>query len=147
MGKQAIVTLKNSHPFSHDWKPVRPETATLSRRDVHTILVEWMGWEPVDVTSFWLICAKIAKRNHACVSCFPRHFLVKAKRRIFRVESAFSAADAVAVVCEAERCRKSDIDWVKPVPLPPSQGHPRRQCDGRAAVPPPLPPTQRKTRP
>lgn len=42
----------------------RPATVTLTRRDVETILVRTMGWEPIDVTSFWRVARQITGSNH-----------------------------------------------------------------------------------
>lgn len=144
MAKSAVTTITNTNPFGLYWRPTEPESATLSRRDIHTILVKRMGWEPVDVQSFWLICAKLAKRDMPR-TLNPRPFLVKAKHGMFRVEKAFSARDALAVVCEAEKCPRHAIEWVKPIRVS-SEGHPRPAMRGGAAVLPPLLPTQRKTR-
>ena len=35
-----------------------PETVTLTRAQIYHILVWQMGWEPIDVTSFWRLARK-----------------------------------------------------------------------------------------
>lgn len=145
MAKPAVTTLGTSSSDEVFWPVGVQESAILSRRDIHTILVDWMGWEPVDVKSFWLICAKLAKRD-VPRDLNPRPFFVKAKHGMFRVEKVFSARDALAMVCAAEKCPRHSIVWVKPVP-PSREGQPRPARRGGASVPPWLAPTQRKTRP
>ncbi len=92
------------------------EIAMLTRQDIHTILVEWMGWEPIDVQSFWLVCAKLAKREPVRLIGTPRPYLVKTSRITLRVEGASSAADAISITCKSEGCPRSAIRWVKPAP-------------------------------
>ncbi len=149
MAKNAITALKYKDWFSRTWRPNSPEIATLTRRDVHTVLVKWMGWEPADVTSFWLICAKLAKRNHDRNSSYTGHFLVKTKRCTFYVDGAFNASDAAAIVCENEKRPRADIQWVKPVNSTTLEikDDPRPANVGGADVLTPTKPTQRKTHP
>jgi hypothetical protein len=92
------------------------EIAMLTRQDIHTILVEWMGWEPIDVQGFWLVCAKLAKREPVRLIGTPRPYLVKTNRITLRVEGASSAADAISITCKSEGCPRSAIRWVKPAP-------------------------------
>lgn len=146
MAKRAIVTITYDSPFALGDSRVGQEFAVLTRRDIQRILVDWMGWEPVDVQSFWLICAKLRKREHPGPFGYRRPYLVKTTRGTFRVEGAFCRNDAAAIVCKAESCARSAIEWVKPV-LTASEGQPRPAMRGGASVPPWLAGTQRKTRP
>ncbi|MGE3227887.1 MAG: hypothetical protein AB7J30_00410 [Hyphomicrobium sp.] len=37
----------------------RPATVTLTRREVEIVLVHHMGWEDIDVASFWRVASKL----------------------------------------------------------------------------------------
>jgi len=37
----------------------RPETVALTRKQISAILVDDMGWEPIDVRVFWRLARKL----------------------------------------------------------------------------------------